>query len=92
MLRSSRAGDAGASYSKLMGVFEIVRFLQHVLGVEVDPKALTSPAIKGRLRKARLNRAPRRQARPLATNEILWLEAFLADPNRSLLDRYAVAF
>ena len=83
-------GDAGASYSKLMGVFEIVRFLQHVLGVEVDPNALTSPTIKGRLRKARLNRAPRRQARPLATNEILWLEAFLADPNRSLLDRYAV--
>ena len=26
----------------------------------------------------------------MAANEILWLEAFLADPSRSLLDRYAV--
>ena len=72
-----------------MGILEVIRFLQHVLGVEVDPSALSSPMIKGRMRKGRLNRASRNQARPLAANEVLWLEAFLADLKRSLLDRYA---
>ena len=82
-------GDSGAGFTKLMGIFEVIRFLQHVLGVEVDPSALSSPMIRGRMRKARLNRASKNQARPLAANEVLWLEAFLADPKRSLLDRYA---
>ena len=55
-------GDSGAGFTKLMGIFEVIRFLQHVLGVEVDPSALSSPLIKGRMRKARLNRVSRNQA------------------------------
>ena len=45
--------------------------------------------MRGRLRRARLNRPAKNQARPMAVSEVLWLEAFLADRNRALPDRYA---
>ena len=51
-----------------------------MLVVEVSPEALTSPVIKGRMRRARLQKPPKHQARPLSVAEVLWLEAFLVDP------------
>eukprot|EP00439_Symbiodinium_sp_Y106_P018714 s7388_g2.t1 len=53
----------GAKFSALTGVLETCQFLHHVLGVDLVPRALSHPLVMGRIRKARLERPPRKQAR-----------------------------
>ena len=80
---------SGGKYSAMSAVLETVRFLHFVLGVDCDLQALKHPLVQGRLRKCRLERKPRHQARPFSVEEVAALERFVRDSSKSAIDRYA---
>lgn len=82
--------EDGKTYSTLSGVIELMLFLKHVIGVEVEDTVLKSTWLKGVLRQARHQRPPRRQSRALTVAELIFLERFLEDNVNNLIDRYAV--
>ena len=82
--------EAGSRHSVLTGAVECFAFLHHVLGVDMDTRACGNPVVQGILRKARLERPEKKQARPLLVAEVLDLEATLADGSRPLIDRYCI--
>ena len=82
--------EAGSRHSVLTGAVECFAFLHHVLGVDMDTQACSNPVVQGILRKARLERPEKKQARPLLVTEVLDLEAALADGSRPLIDRYCI--
>ena len=82
--------EAGSRHSVLTGAVECFAFLHHVLGVDMDTRACGNPVVQGILRKARLERPEKKQARPLLVAEVLDLEAALADGSRPLIDRYCI--
>ena len=83
---------SGGKYSAMSAVLETVRFLHFVLGVDCDLQALKHPLVQGRLRKCRLERKPRRQARPFSVEEVAALERFVKDCSKSAIDRYAAGY
>ena len=82
--------DQNCGHSVLQGALECIRFLEHVIGVEVHKHAASSVWVKGMLRFALANRKQRKQSRPLTVAELNYLERFLADEGNSLQDRYAI--
>ena len=82
--------EAGSRHSVLTGAVDCFAFLLHVLGVDMDTQACSNPVVQGILRKARLERPEKKQARPLLVTEVLDLEAALADGSRPLIDRYCI--
>ena len=80
--------ESGSRHSVLTGAVECFTFLHHVLGVDMEPRARSNPIVQGILRKARLERPEKKQARTLLVAEVLDLEALLADGARPLIDRY----
>ena len=80
---------SGAKLGALTGLLETCQFLHHVLGVDLDPSALKHPLLLGRLRKARLERPPRKQARPFKVIEVCKLELFVKDKAKPCHDRFA---
>ena len=78
-----------STHSVLSGFLEVVAFLQHVLGYSVPDGFYTDPWMKGTLRGMRMTRKPRRQSRTLKVTELKYLESFLSDKSKSLVDRYA---
>jgi hypothetical protein len=82
------AGQGTIAKQRVLQIGEVVRFLHFVLGVDLNGQALGSPIFLGRLRKARLERPARKQARPLTVKEVVALETMLRDTGADLLDRY----
>ena len=79
-------------YTQLASFLEAVNFAVHVLGLPTQPpdEPLITPFIKSVMDKASLNRPRRKQARPLTTNEVVFLEETLKNPGRDIRDRYAI--
>ena len=50
---------------------------------------LKHPVVMGRLRRARLFRAPKGKARAMSVQEIVFLESFLRDASQTPHDRFA---
>ncbi|CAE7337071.1 unnamed protein product, partial [Symbiodinium sp. CCMP2456] len=82
--------ETACKHSVLTGAIECFAFLHHVLGVDMDPGACKTPIVQGILRKARLERPEKHQARPLLVLEVLALEAALVDPTISAIDRFCI--
>ena len=80
--------ESSGKHSVLTGAVECFAFLHHVLGVDMDSDACSNPVVQGILRKARLERPEKKQARALLVREVLDLEALLTDHARPLIDRY----
>ena len=78
-----------SSHSVFCGFLEVVAFLEHVLGCTVPSGFYSDPWMKGTLRGMRLTRKPRRQSRTLKVTELKYLESFLSDETKSLVDRFA---
>ncbi len=79
-----------STHSVLSGFLELVAFLQHVLGYSVPDGFHTDLWMKGTLRGMRMTRKPGRQSRTLMkVTELKYLESFLSDKSKSLVDRYA---
>ena len=79
-----------AGYSAVVGFLELTRFLRHVLGVYVEEGADEQPFVRGVVRSLGELRPPRRQARPLQCTELAFLERFIDDPKKSMIDRYGI--
>ena len=79
-------------YTQLSSFLEAVNFAVHVLGLPTQPQGetLITPFIKSVMDKASLNRPRRKQARPLTTNEVVFLEETLKNPGKDIRDRFAV--
>ena len=78
------------SVSRIQGAVECLNFMAHVLGVDTIDGALTSPLVQGLMRRHRVNRQPRRQARALTVAEVLVLERFVCDDRMTAVDRVGV--
>ena len=82
----------GAKVSKLEGALKACNFARFVLGVDVVGEPLKHPVVMGRLRRARLFRAPKEKARAMSVQEIIFLESFLRDASQTPRDRFAYLF
>ena len=82
--------SSGKGHSAVTGAVECFSFLHHVLGVDLDDGALSSPVLQGILRKTRLDRPALKQARTLLVSEVLALEAALVDDSFAVVDRYCI--
>ena len=78
------------SVSRIQGAVECLNFMAHVLGVDSLDGALSSPLVQGLMRRHRVNRQPRRQARALTVAEVLVLEKFVCDDRMAAVDRVGV--
>ena len=76
--------------SRIQGAVECLNFMTHVLGVDSLDGALSSPLVQGLMRRNRVSRQPRRQARALAVAEVLVLEQFVCDDRMTAVDRVGV--
>ena len=81
--------DCGKGHSVICGVSEFARFLQYVLGVEVESDALQSVRIRGIIKQVMQTRPKRRQSRQPTVAELRFLESFLDNATNDLTDRYA---
>ena len=81
--------EAARVHGALTGFVEACGFLIHVLGVREANGALSHPILKGRLRKVRVGRPPRRQARAMTVCETRALEDFVRNNKNAVQDRYA---
>ena len=79
--------EAGSRHSVLTGAVECFAFLHHVLGVDMDTRACGNPVVQGILRKARLERPEKKQARPSLLQRCLtWRPLLQMAPDHSLID------
>ena len=76
-------------FSATQGFVECLNFLQHVLGFDVPVNFLADPWISGVLRGLRNKRPTKKQSRTLKVTELKFLEAFLENETKSVIDRYA---
>ena len=75
--------------SKLESALKACNFARFVLGVDVAGEPLKHPVVMGRLRRARLFRAPKGKARAMSVQEIVFLESFLRDTSQAPHDLFA---
>ena len=78
------------SFSRIQGAVECLNFMAHVLGVDSVDGALSSPLVQGLMRRYRVSRQPRKQARALTVAEVLVLEKFVCDDRMTAVDRVGV--
>ena len=82
--------ESAGKRSAVQGLVECMNFLKHVLGFNIDCKAVVGgPWLSGVLRGMKNTRPLRKQSRVLKVCELLFLEEFLNDTSRSIIDRYA---
>ena len=82
--------ESAGKRSAIQGLVECMNFLKHVLGFNIDCKAVVGgPWLSGVLRGMKNTRPLRKQSRVLKVCELLFLEEFLNDTSRSIIDRYA---
>ena len=82
--------ESSGKRSAIQGLVECMNFLKHVLGFNIDCKAVVGgPWLAGVLRGMKCIRPLRKQSRVLKVCELIFLEEFLNDSNRSIIDRYA---
>ena len=82
--------ESAGKRSAIQGLIECMNFLRHVLGFNIDCKAVVGgPWLSGVLRGTKSARPLRKQSRVLKVCEVLFLEEFLNDKSRSIIDRYA---
>ena len=78
-----------SGYSATQGFVECLNFLQHVLGFDVPINFLTDPWVSGVLWGLRSKRPMKKQSRTLKVTELKFLESFLENESKSVIDRYA---
>ena len=82
--------NESATYSKLVGFHEVMKFSKHVLGLECDVTAFETAWVNGIFRLAGQNRPLRKQSTVLTVSALQFLEAELDNENLALVDRYAI--
>eukprot|EP00435_Cladocopium_sp_Y103_P042781 s2110_g11.t3 len=80
----------GAGHSSFKGFVEVLKFMKFVVGLDCDLSAFDSAWVSGVIRSAQQARPLRKQSTTLNVKTIQFLESFLCDHNKSLVDRYAV--
>ena len=81
--------DEKNEFSATQGFVKCLNFLQHVLGFDVPINFLTDPWVSGVLRGLRNKRPTKKQSRTLKVAKLKFLEAFLENETKSVIDRYA---
>ena len=84
-LRNTESG-----HTAYKGFFEVMKFMRHVVGLDCDLTAFDSAWVSGIIRAAEQSRPLRKQSTTLNVKSLLFLEDFLSDSKRALVDRYAV--
>ena len=82
--------NESATYSKLVGFHEVMKFSKHVMGLECDVTAFETAWVNGIFRLAGQNRPLRKQSNVLTVSALQFLEAELDNENLALVDRYAI--
>ena len=82
--------NESATYSKLVGFHEVMKFSKHVMGLECDVAAFETAWVNGIFRLAGQNRPLRKQSSVLTVSALQFLEAELDNENLALVDRYAI--
>ena len=80
----------GKQSSAIRETLETFNFLQHVVGMKVEPGILANPWIKGAVRGANMRTSDPRRSRVLTTSEVLLLETALIEGHHDRVDRYAI--
>ena len=81
--------NIGSGHTAFKGFAEVMKFMHHVIGLECDLSAFSSAWVCGIIRSAQQSRPLRKQSTTLNVKSLLFLEAFLSDERRALVDRFA---
>ncbi|CAE7403302.1 unnamed protein product [Symbiodinium microadriaticum] len=81
---------ASKQSSAIRETLETFNFLQHVVGMKVEPGILANLWIKGAVRGANMRTSDPRRSRVLTTSEVLLLETALIEGHHDRVDRYAI--
>ena len=79
----------GAQHSTFAGFVQVLTFMKFVLGLECDLQTFKSAWVAGVIRGVNQRRPLRKQSSVLSVCAVQWLEQFLADETRAIVDRYA---
>lgn len=82
--------NESATYSRLVGFHEVMKFSKHVMGLDCDVAAFETAWVNGIFRTAGQNRPLRKQSSVLTVAALQFLEAELDNENLALVDRYAI--
>eukprot|EP00435_Cladocopium_sp_Y103_P071119 s179_g36.t1 len=86
-IRHLRNKDAG--HTAFKGFHEVLKFMKHVVGLDCDLTAFDSAWVSGVIRAAQQSRPLRKQSATLNVKTLQFLESYLSDATRSLVDRFA---
>ncbi|CAE7553006.1 ubiad1, partial [Symbiodinium necroappetens] len=81
---------ASKQCSAIRETLETFNFLQHVVGMKVEPGIIANPWVKGAVRGANIRTSDPRRSRVLTTSEVLLLETALIEGHHDRVDRYAI--
>eukprot|EP00435_Cladocopium_sp_Y103_P057462 s1511_g19.t1 len=68
---------------------EVMKFMKHVVGLDCDLAAFESAWVSGIIRAAQQSRPLRKQSTTLSVKTLLFMEEYLCDKSKALVDRYA---
>ena len=82
--------NAESGHTACKGFVEVLKFMHYVVGLQCDLGAFETAWISGIMRMAQQSRPLRKQPTTLNVKTLQFMESFLMDANRALVDRYAV--
>ena len=87
-VRHLRNSDAG--HTAFKGFNEVLKFMHHVDGLQCDLGAFETAWVTGIVRSAQQARPLRKQSTTLNVKTLQFMESFMMDDRRAVVDRYAV--
>ena len=77
-------------HTAFKGFNEVLKFMHHVVGLQCDLGAFETAWISGIIRSAQQSRPLRKQSTTLNVKTLQFMESFMMDDRRAVVDRYAV--
>eukprot|EP00435_Cladocopium_sp_Y103_P024661 s285_g6.t1 len=78
-----------SGHTAYKGFMEVLKFMKHVIGLDCDLTAFDSAWVSGIIRAAQQSRPLRKQSLTLNVKTLVFLESYLCDGSKALVDRYA---
>eukprot|EP00435_Cladocopium_sp_Y103_P011314 s1805_g2.t4 len=81
--------NQNSGHTAFKGFMEVLKFMKHVVGLDCDMSAFDSAWVSGIIRAAQQSRPLRKQSTTLNVKTLMYLESYLSDSTKAVVDRYA---
>eukprot|EP00435_Cladocopium_sp_Y103_P043649 s2024_g12.t1 len=81
--------NLNSGHTAFKGFMEVLKFMKHVVGLDCDMTAFDSAWVRGIIQAAQQSRPLRKQSMTLNVKTLVYMESFLCDSSKALVDRFA---